>query len=157
SSYTYLGVNDEQVAGVADVSGVVSVGSEGNTRQIQNVAAGVVSATSTDAINGSQLYDTHRAIDNVAVGVNQLSNRVEKLSRDIDGVGATAAAMASLPQAIQAGESMVAIAGGGHKSQNALALGISRVSDNGKIVIKLNAAQNSRGDLTGGVGVGYRW
>ncbi|UOO81454.1 YadA-like family protein [Uruburuella testudinis] len=157
SSYTYLGVNDEQVAGVADVGGVVSVGSEGNTRQIQNVAAGVVSATSTDAINGSQLYDTHRAIDNVAVGVNQLSNRVEKLSRDIDGVGATAAAMASLPQAIQAGESMVAIAGGAHRAQRAIALGISSVSDNGKMVFKLNASHNSRGTVSSGVGFGYRW
>ena len=44
-------------AGVSDVVGVVSVGSSGATRQIQNVAAGQVSATSTDAINGSQLYE----------------------------------------------------------------------------------------------------
>ena len=43
-------------AGVNDVVGVVSVGAAGSTRQIQNVAAGTVSATSTDAINGSQLY-----------------------------------------------------------------------------------------------------
>ena len=44
-------------AGVSDVVGVVSVGSSGATRQIQNVAAGQVSATSTDAVNGSQLHD----------------------------------------------------------------------------------------------------
>ena len=44
-------------AGVSDVVGVVSVGSSGSTRQIQNVAAGQVSATSTDAVNGSQLYE----------------------------------------------------------------------------------------------------
>ena len=44
-------------AGVSDVVGVVSVGSSGATRQIQNVAAGQVSATSTDAVNGSQLYE----------------------------------------------------------------------------------------------------
>jgi hypothetical protein len=35
---------------------VVSIGSAGHERQIQNVAAGVVSASSTDAVNGSQLY-----------------------------------------------------------------------------------------------------
>ncbi|MFM9923163.1 hypothetical protein VLK31_09255, partial [Variovorax sp. H27-G14] len=46
-------------------SGVVSVGSAGNERQIQNVAAGVISPTSTDAINGSQL-------NSVATGVNAL-------------------------------------------------------------------------------------
>ena len=36
--------------------GVVSVGAVGKERRIQNVAAGLISATSTDAINGSQLY-----------------------------------------------------------------------------------------------------
>ena len=40
----------------------VSVGSTGATRQIKNVAAGEVSATSTDAINGSQLYAVARAV-----------------------------------------------------------------------------------------------
>lgn len=39
-------------AGV-EAKGVVSVGSKGNERRIQNVAAGLVSKTSTDAINGS--------------------------------------------------------------------------------------------------------
>ncbi|WP_373755485.1 ESPR-type extended signal peptide-containing protein, partial [Neisseria sp.] len=57
-NYTYQGANDANVAGVSDAVGVVSVGKAGETRQVQNVAAGVVSATSTDAINGSQLYHT---------------------------------------------------------------------------------------------------
>ena len=39
------------------ISGAVSVGKAGNERQIQNVAAGRISATSTDAINGSQLHE----------------------------------------------------------------------------------------------------
>ncbi len=53
-------------AGVATgASGVVSVGTSGNERQIQNVAAGRITATSTDAINGSQLYT-------VGAGVNAL-------------------------------------------------------------------------------------
>ena len=40
----------------------VSIGNPGKERQIKNVAAGVVSATSTDAINGSQLYEAVRAV-----------------------------------------------------------------------------------------------
>ena len=40
----------------------VSVGTSGFERQIKNVAAGEVSATSTDAINGSQLYAVASAI-----------------------------------------------------------------------------------------------
>ncbi|SEF13307.1 Head domain of trimeric autotransporter adhesin [Rhizobiales bacterium GAS191] len=47
----------------ASASSVVSVGSAGAERQIQNVAAGVVSASSTDAINGSQLYAVGSALN----------------------------------------------------------------------------------------------
>ena len=49
-----------------EANGVVSVGGAGTERQIINVAAGQISATSTDAINGSQLYLTQQALGNVA-------------------------------------------------------------------------------------------
>jgi len=42
---------------------VLSVGTSGAERQIQNLGAGVLSASSTDAINGSQLYATNRQVD----------------------------------------------------------------------------------------------
>ena len=48
-------------------AGVVTVGSVGGERRVQNVAAGLISATSTDAINGSQLYATHQAINALSV------------------------------------------------------------------------------------------
>src|SRR5699024_8433887 len=51
-------------------AGMVSVGTAGAERQIQNVAAGDVTATSTDAINGSQLYATNQAIDAVSSVAN---------------------------------------------------------------------------------------
>ena len=62
-SYTYGGF-----AGATSGLGngaVLSVGSAGNERQIQNVAAGRISATSTDAINGSQLYAVANRIENL--------------------------------------------------------------------------------------------
>jgi autotransporter adhesin len=46
-------------------SGVVSIGDGGLTRQIQNVSAGVVSASSTDAVNGSQLYSVGSGVNKV--------------------------------------------------------------------------------------------
>ncbi len=52
-------------AGINPVS-TVSVGTVGMERTLTNVAAGRISATSTDAINGSQLYATNMAIENVA-------------------------------------------------------------------------------------------
>ena len=45
---------------------VVSVGKAGEERQIQNVAAGRISATSTDAINGSQLYAVANRVENLS-------------------------------------------------------------------------------------------
>lgn len=52
-------------AGATSV-GVVSVGDVGKERRIQNMAAGLISATSTDAINGSQLYATNAKLGNIA-------------------------------------------------------------------------------------------
>jgi trimeric autotransporter adhesin len=60
--------------------GVVSVGSAGAQRQITNVAAGQLSATSTDAVNGSQLNATNQA-------VNQLSNTVQNFSNTVNNLG----------------------------------------------------------------------
>jgi autotransporter adhesin len=55
-------------AGTAPTS-TVSVGSVGNERTVTNVAAGRVSATSTDAVNGSQLYATDQAVSNLSTTV----------------------------------------------------------------------------------------
>lgn len=54
------------------VSYVVSVGDAGKERQIQNVAAGQVTATSTDAVNGSQLHSVAAAVANVAGSVKDI-------------------------------------------------------------------------------------
>ncbi|MFM0328064.1 hypothetical protein PQR16_37425, partial [Caballeronia glebae] len=62
--YTFAGGN---------ATSTVSVGSEGNERTITNVAAGRVSASSTDAINGSQLYATNSAVDNNSNSINSLT------------------------------------------------------------------------------------
>lgn len=53
-----------------DATAVVSVGAKGDhTRQIINVGAGEVSSTSTDAINGSQLYATNDVVNNIGTTV----------------------------------------------------------------------------------------
>lgn len=70
TSYTYAGTN---------TVGVITVGSVGNERRIQNVAAGLVSATSTDAVNGSQLYALTRQIrfggDNSSFGTTTADDK----------------------------------------------------------------------------------
>ena len=60
--------NVSYAASSSSKTGAVSVGSAGNERQIHNVAAGRISATSTDAVNGSQLYTV---MNNVGHNIQQ--------------------------------------------------------------------------------------
>jgi autotransporter adhesin len=61
----------------------ISVGAVGAERTITNVAAGRLSASSTDAINGSQLYQTNQAIGTVGTSVTNLGNTVTNLGNSI--------------------------------------------------------------------------
>ncbi|WP_308185692.1 Hia/Hsf adhesin N-terminal domain-containing protein [Neisseria polysaccharea] len=135
----------------ATAHGAVSVGASGEERRIQNVAAGEISATSTDAINGSQLYAATKGIADQAVGM------VRALKRELEGVAAGANAAAALPQSYLPGKSMISAATGAYGSTGALAVGYSSISDNGKWVVKGQLNINTRSKAGGGVGVGYIW
>ncbi|MCF7521158.1 YadA-like family protein [Neisseria sp. ZJ106] len=145
----------------ATASGAVSVGAADAERRIQNVAAGEISATSTDAINGSQLYSVASNVNNKLGDINNrlgdVNNRVNDLDKRVRGIGANAAATASLPQVILPGKSMMAAAVGGYGGASALAVGYSRASDNGKLILKIQGTANTEGNLSGGVGMGYQW
>lgn len=139
-----------------EVIGEVSVGrttedGKQEVRRITNVAAG---SAPTDAVNVSQLYGLG---SDMSKQLGRLNQRVGKLARDLEGIGATSAAMASLPQAYIPGKSLVAVSVGSHKSAQAVAVGVSRISDNGKIILKLNAGHNTVGDTSVGAGVGFQF
>ena len=51
---------------------VVSIGTAGKEKQIQNVAAGQITATSTDAVNGSQLYSVAGTMSTIAGSVKTI-------------------------------------------------------------------------------------
>ncbi|MDO5652082.1 MAG: ESPR-type extended signal peptide-containing protein, partial [Moraxella sp.] len=70
NSYKSATINNitHNFAGGENVAGVVSVGNTDGTRRIQNVAPGLISATSTDAINGSQLYSAINSGWNFSIG-----------------------------------------------------------------------------------------
>ena len=61
---------------------IVSVGAAGSERQIKNVAAGQISESSTDAINGSQLYATQNVIGNVAASTANILGGDAKVASD---------------------------------------------------------------------------
>ena len=139
-------------------TGVVTVGDVGQERRIQNVAAGQVSPTSTDAINGSQLYQTTMAINNgISTTINNLSNKIDANHNKAMGGVASAMASAGLPQAYVPGKSMVAMGAATYQGRTALALGVSTISDNGRWVLKGSVNTHNHGTVGANVGMGYQW
>ena len=67
-----------------------------NSQKITNLAEGDISETSTDAVTGSQLYNTNQAVIANAENINSLSHSLNKLDSRINRVGAGAAALAAL-------------------------------------------------------------
>ena len=72
---------------------VVSFGAKGFERQLKNVAPGEVSQTSTDAVNGSQIYSLARKVTNIMNGgsgsVVNVNATGEPLSKVVTGTGAS--------------------------------------------------------------------
>lgn len=64
--------------------------------KVTNVAPGEISASSTDAVNGSQIHELKGSITNNTTHLTQLDNRVGDLDHRVDEVGAGAAALAGL-------------------------------------------------------------
>ena len=146
-----------------EVVGVVSVGNTTvdpngketvQTRRIQNVAPGLISKDSTDAINGSQLY----AMMNESKGdLDKLKGQVNKMGKRHRAGLAGVNAATTLPQVFMPGKSMISAGAGHFKGQSAVAVGYSRASDSGKVIFKLQGNVNTQGEFGAGAGIGYQW
>ena len=80
------------VNGGASIKGTLNM----NGNKITGVADGEISETSTDAVNGSQLWGVQQDIENNASAIASLGGQVSRLDNRIDRVGAGAAALAAL-------------------------------------------------------------
>lgn len=88
-------INNDGVSikgGPSMTSGGINAGG----RKVTNVAPGEISASSTDAVNGSQIHELKGSITNNTTHLTQLDNRVGDLDHRVDEVGAGAAALAGL-------------------------------------------------------------
>ena len=110
-------------------SNEVSVGSKGKERKITNVADGEVSATSTDAVTGKQLY---KAMQNSgATGIENLRNevyeKIDDVKDEVRGVGSLSAALAGLHpmQYDPKAPAQVMAALGQYKNKQSVAVGLS--------------------------------
>ena len=110
-------ISDEGVK-VGDKTYISDKGLNANDQKVTNVAAGEISATSKDAVNGSQLYATNQEVANNTNRINQLGSRVNK-------VGAGAAALAALhPMDFDPDDKLTFSAGyGNYGGENAAAIG----------------------------------
>ena len=93
-------------------------GINAGNKKITNVAAGDISANSTDAVNGGQLWKTNQTINNIGGAVNELGDRMDR-------VGAGAAALAALhPLDFDPDDKWDVAAGyGNYKDAHAVAVG----------------------------------
>ncbi|MXN87801.1 YadA-like family protein [Pasteurella canis] len=124
---------------------------------INGVADGEVSATSKQAVNGSQLHKVQQQVNNNTTAINKLGDHINKVDKDLRAGVAGATAVAFLQRPNEAGKSLVSLGVGHYKSESAVAVGYARNSDNNKISIKLGGGVNSRGDVNLGGSIGYQW
>lgn len=103
---------------IKDGPSITKTGIDGGNKQVTHVAAGDISADSTDAVNGSQLFATNQQVAQNAQSINKLGNRINK-------VGAGAAALAALhPLDFDPDDKWDFAAGyGNYNGENAAAIG----------------------------------
>ncbi|WP_058369420.1 YadA family autotransporter adhesin [Psychrobacter sp. ENNN9_III] len=146
-------VNDNGVT-IQDGPSMTTEGFNAANTVITGVEAGNIAADSTDAVNGGQLHALDKKLGD---SVNALGYRIGEVEDDANAGISAAMAMSSLPQAYIPGKSMV---GGGIASYNgesAVAVGVSKVSDNGRWVIKVNGTADTQGNAGGAIGAGFHF
>lgn len=134
-------------------------GLDNGGNKVVNVAAGEISATSKEAVNGQQLYETNQSVAQNTHSINQLNNRMDEVDRRGRRGAAIAGAMGLLPQPHTSGRSSISTATTYYRGEQALAVGYSRLADNGKHIVKFSGASNMSGkkDVMVGAAYGYEW
>jgi autotransporter adhesin len=149
---------DYAFAGVGSTAnGVVSVGKVGGERQIINVAAGEISASSTDAINGSQLYATNQAVEKLYAGagdtthyvsINDAGNKAGNYNND-GASGALAVAVGVGASAKGDGATALGL-NSSAKSKDAVAIGTdTRAELEGSVALGKGSVANTAAGIAG--------
>lgn len=155
----------ETGVGVKDGPAMTQQGINAAGKKIVNVAHGEISADSTDAVNGSQIYHIVNNVEGaVSNKLNQYNQQINHLGKQIGDVDkgykagtASALATAGLPQAWREGQSSAALSVGQYQNQTGVAVGYSTISDNGKWMLKGSITTNTNKEIGGNAAVGYFW
>lgn len=118
-----------------------------------------ISPTSREVVQGSQLHATNQQVQKNAQNIKRLDDKIDRNKKQARKGVASAAAMAMLPQPTISGHSIVGAATTHYRGEQALAVGYSRLSDNGRHLIKLSGASNVSGKKEAIVGAayGFQW
>ncbi|WFF39152.1 YadA-like family protein [Moraxella nasibovis] len=127
-----------------NVVSLTQTGLNNGGNRITNVAPGV---DATDAVNVSQLQGT----------ANYLNNRIDGVADDANAGVSSAMAMAALPQAYIPGKSMLTGGIASYNGEGAVAVGFSKLSDNGRWVLKVSGSADTQGNAGGAVGAGFHF
>lgn len=122
----------------------------GGTR-ITNVKDGI---DPTDAVNVGQMNKLANA---TSKAINNVNRRVDHLTQESRAGIAGAMATAGLQQSTERGRTTVSVGSAVFKGESAVALGLSKLSDSGKVGIRISGMTTSNGDTGGSVSVGYTW
>ena len=154
-----VGGHSYAVAGATPTS-TVSVGSVGNERTVTNVAAGQVSATSTDAVNGSELYATNQQVTANTTAISNLNANVSNLysggnkyyAVDSTGTAATATGTNAVAEGTSASATgSNALAEGTSSSAagtDSTAIGVdAAVSGNNSVALGTNSTDGGRSNV----------
>ena len=142
---------------------VSNTGINAANNKIVGVQDGEVSATSKEAVNGSQLYQainnmSGNVLNTIDTRVNELGSRVEQVEMESKEGIAASMAIAGLTQAYLPGKNMISVAGSTYHGHTGYAIGVSSISDSGNWIVKGTVAGSTRkGRIGATAGVGYQW
>ena len=148
---TINGITYNFAGATSDAGMQVSVGAAGKERQIKNVAAGEVSATSTDAINGSQLFAVASQIKPIqyfAVNSSVAGNKDNSGAIGSDSVAIGPKAKAQAVSSIALGNNATAAGG------NSIAIGNTSSATDKQSPISIGYGATANGDFSIAIGGG---
>lgn len=119
--------------------------------KITNVADGMAPR---DAVNMGQLDAVSQRLGN---NMNELGYKIGEVEDDANAGISAAMAMSSLPQAYIAGKSLIGGGIGTYNGESAVAIGFSKLSNDGRWVMKVNGTADTQGNAGGSIGAGFHF
>ncbi len=136
---------------IADGPSMTVSGINAASNKITNVADGVAPR---DAVNFGQLDAVNKRLGD---NMNQLGYKINEVEDDANAGISAAMAMSSLPQAYIVGKSMIGGGVGTYNGESAVAIGFSKLSNDGRWVMKLNGTADTQGNAGASIGAGFHF